>query len=157
MNRHEMARFFGKVRVSDTGCWEWTASLNRPGCYGVFWMKVGGKNCRRLAHVVAFLEFVGPYAPELDLDHLCMNKVCCNPAHLEPVSRSENVRRWVKVALTHCPKGHPRTPENTGRQKSVARNQTIDGYSSFCRPCRRAYEREWERRRKAAASKGAAA
>jgi len=45
------------------------------------------------AHRFAYEELVGPIPEGLDLDHLCRNKTCVNPAHLEPVTRAENVRR----------------------------------------------------------------
>jgi hypothetical protein len=46
-----------------------------------------------MAHRVAYEQFVGTVPDGLELDHLCENKACVNPGHLEPVTRSENVRR----------------------------------------------------------------
>ena len=81
-------RFFSRVTFPDSGCWEWTARLNRAG-YGVFAFK--GEN--RLAHRVAYLWLVGDIPPGLALDHLCSTPRCVNPSHLEPVTWSENARR----------------------------------------------------------------
>ena len=76
------------ARDAETGCWNWQLALNAAG-YGII-----GVNCRpRLAHRIAYEEFVGSIPNGLELDHLCKNKRCVNPEHLEAVTRSENVRR----------------------------------------------------------------
>lgn len=74
--------------VGDLGCWEWTAAKAGQG-YGYFW-KDGG--LRRI-HRVVYEELRGPIPSGLDLDHTCRNRACCNPAHLEPVTRTVNLRR----------------------------------------------------------------
>lgn len=56
--------------------------------------------------------FVGPIPDGLQIDHLCRVRHCVNPAHLEPVTIAENVRRGA-AAQTHCKYGHEYTPENT--------------------------------------------
>lgn len=82
-------RFWPKVdRRGDSECWPWLAYLNRNG-YGQF---VGGGEV--LAHRFAYVLLVGPIPTGLTLDHLCFNPGCVNPAHLEPVTRSENAKRW---------------------------------------------------------------
>ena len=91
-----------------------------------------------VAHRYAFELTRGPIPAGLDLDHLCRNKACCNPAHLEPVTRTENQRREKRdgaMAATHCRFGHPYTPENLYRDRHGARH---------CRACLRA---RGERRR----------
>lgn len=82
--------------------------------YGI--TKIGGKTTR--IHRAVYEHFVGRIPPGLTLDHLCRNRACCNPAHLEPVSVGENVLRGVghtarNAAKTHCDNGHEFTPENT--------------------------------------------
>lgn len=52
-----------------------------------------GRNSTRKAHVVAYELWFGPVPAGLELDHLCRNVACCNPAHLEAVTRSVNIRR----------------------------------------------------------------
>ncbi|RHA38691.1 hypothetical protein D1825_13230 [Cellulomonas rhizosphaerae] len=127
-------RFWDKVAVNaETGCWEWTASLNGSG-YGQF----GINHHPVLAHRHAFSTLVGPIGPGLDLDHLCRVRLCCNPAHVEPVTRLEHVHRSPYVisaqnaAKTHCPAGHEYDELNTLRNAQGHR---------FCRACKRASTR----------------
>lgn len=94
-------------------CWIWTGK-RLPAGYGR--MSYGGK--WNLAHRMSYTHLVGPIPEGLDLDHLCRNRACVNPAHLEPVTRSVNLRRGVggpaiNAAKTHCIRGHEFTPENT--------------------------------------------
>lgn len=134
-------RFWSKVSPQpDAGCWLWVASTSSSG-YGQF---SGEQRRRRLAHRVTYETLVGPVPAGLELDHLCRVRRCCNPAHLEPVTRSENHRRGIadevhraqQLAKTHCPKGHQYTPENT-YLKAGARS---------CRRCAVIANREWRAR-----------
>ncbi len=75
-----------------TGCWIWARRLDRHG-YGYF--RLGGKSIR--AHRHYYESEKGEIAPGLDLDHLCRNRACVNPAHLEPVTHVENCRRGALV------------------------------------------------------------
>ena len=110
-----------KVEPKTSGCWIWTGSKNRRG-YGV--LHAGWLGCSSLgAHRAAYEAFREPIPSGLEIDHLCRNKSCVNPDHLETVTRSENVRRAVpfrKYTLRGlCRKGHPldgsRTREVGGR------------------------------------------
>ena len=125
-----LQRFFAKVKIAPGGCWEWQDSL-RDG-YGRF--NIG---CRRVsAHRFAYETFVGPIPDGLEPDHLCRNRSCVNPFHLEPVTRSVNMKRGdagLATALrerakTHCPGGHPYDAVNTYVDRKGWRK---------CRPCRR--------------------
>ena len=95
-------RFAAKYAVSETGCWEWTSTLNNKG-YGRFY---DGKRSV-YAHRWSYERWVGPIPERMDIDHLCRNTRCVNPAHLEAVSHAENIRRGYEAKnQTHCKRGH---------------------------------------------------
>lgn len=91
----------------------------------------------RPVHQVIYEMIIGPIQQGLELDHLCRNHGCVNPAHLEPVTHKENVLRGTSPAAghakqTHCDRGHEFTPQNTllydgGRRRcktcTLARNR----------------------------------
>jgi hypothetical protein len=100
--------------IGENGCWNWH-SVGSDG-YG----RIGVNYKRKLAHRVAYEDFVGAIPDGLQLDHLCFNHRCVNPAHLEPVTGEENRRRAGQAGLmdhkshhTHCKYGHEYTDENT--------------------------------------------
>lgn len=102
-----------RVEHTPDGCWSWTGTLDKNGyAIGMCGSRTDGtRGTRRLARV-AYELWVGPLAPELTVDHLCNNRACLNPVHLEAVAQAENKRR-AALRRTTCRRGHPRTPENT--------------------------------------------
>ncbi len=106
-------------------CWLWTANTMSNG-YGQF--KLSGRG--RGAHRIAYELLVESIPAGLQVDHLCRVRNCVNPAHLEPVSCRENVRRGrgadYQRSKTHCPTGHEYAGANLYR--------TADG-SRRCRRC----------------------
>lgn len=153
------ARFWAKVSENpETGCWEWTGAKNRTGGYGVFGPLADSPYGGRCAHRIAFTVLGGSIPQGFDLDHLCRVRHCVNPAHLEAVTRSENVlrgslpqlRRDTAGTLTHCPQGHEYTDENRAIYAGRGRVHRM------CRTCinarnntpeRKAYMREYHRAR----------
>lgn len=108
----DIDRFWAKVDRSGD-CWEWLAHRNWGG-YGRFWW--GGRLGQ--AHRFAFQLTHGPIPLGLTIDHLCRNRGCVNPAHLEAVSMRENTLRGIggpanNARKTHCYLGHPLDEANT--------------------------------------------
>ena len=135
-------RFWSKVRIADSGCWEWTASRFHTG-YGQYKGALSAA-----AHREAYLTLVGPVPEPLVMDHLCRVRHCVNPAHLEPVTQQVNILRGdlpaVNVSRSNtetCRNGlHPWTEENIKINVTSGRKQ--------CEPClAESYRRAAERRR----------
>ncbi len=125
-----------KIVVSDSGCWEWQGTIDANG-YGV----VRGSF---RAHQLTFTRYVGPVPEGLEIDHLCRNRACCNPQHLEAVTHQENLRRAAKARprRTHCVRGHEWSETNT---------RVCEDGRRCCRSCER--EKAAEQRRRAKATK----
>ncbi len=136
MVRSDVAtRFWEKVERTG-GCWLWTGGRSTKG-YAYAW------NGERvvLAHRMAYEMVAGPIPDGLQLDHVaergCTNKHCVNPAHLEPVTLQENLRRGTRnngqAAKTHCKRGHPFSEANTHRTAK----------QRHCRQCARDRQRAY--------------
>lgn len=133
-----MQRFWERVDKSGE-CWIWTAGKTVGG-YGVFSF---GKNKQDMAHRWSYKKFVGPIPDGLFIDHLCRNRACVRPSHLEPVTNRENILRGTgfsarHAAKTQCSNGHEFTPENT---KIMRRNGVFR--RRICRICHRKRWNAW--------------
>jgi hypothetical protein len=93
--RRSGPRYLPADRGYETACWVWQWRIGPDG-YGV----VHVRRSPRQAHRVIYESHVGPIPAGLDLDHLCRVRACVNPAHLEPVTRAENIRRGTATKLT---------------------------------------------------------
>lgn len=123
-------RFWAKVdRRGPTECWEWRGA-RQPNGYGHlmvdkrWWM----------AHRYAYTITLGPIPDGLTIDHLCRNRPCVNPVHLEAITMGENTSRGPSApgGRTHCPQGHEYSDENTWREANGKRH---------CRACHRDRQR----------------
>lgn len=141
LTERDIDRFVAKFEIDeDTGCWNWLAG--KRGGYGQF--RLNGK--MQNAHRVSFAYCTAGIPEGKHLDHLCRNRGCVNPVHLEIVTNRENVLRGEgacakNLKKTHCPKGHEYTPENTYTWKTYR----------YCRICvrergRNAYWRDRDSR-----------
>lgn len=109
-------RLMGKVRHDDSGCWTWTGATTRNG-YGKIGCGSTGQDPMRYVHRLSYELNIGPIPAGLVIDHLCRNRLCVNPAHLEAVTIGENVLRGEGITATHarrtsCQRGHPFSGDN---------------------------------------------
>lgn len=127
MKATPVERFWSNVIKTET-CWNYRV-VSHYG-YG----RIGIDYRKYQAHRFSWEINVGPIPEGLDLDHLCRNRACVNPSHLEPVTRQVNLLRGVGATATNaakefCKRGHEFTPENTMVRKEGWRN---------CRACHNA-------------------
>jgi hypothetical protein len=96
-----------------TGCWLWRRSVSSNGYGNAYFDKK-----YILAHRLSYQTFIGPLTPGLQVDHLCRNRLCVNPEHLEEVSQQMNIRRQFDGVedLSLCPRGHDRAFSKTDRR-----------------------------------------
>lgn len=95
--QHVLDRVMDRVDVRGADeCWPWKLSIGSHG-YGQIGWNVDGKNVTTTAHRAAWSATNGPIAGDLTVDHICRNKVCCNPAHLRLLSNVDNARDNVQA------------------------------------------------------------
>ena len=121
-------------RTSLFGCWEWKGNIHSWTGYGR--IRVNDQECSSHRFVYELLR--GPIPKGLTLDHLCRNKTCVNPDHLEPVTAGENALRGfgpcaVNARKIICLRGHRYDENNTYIDKRGRRS---------CKQCRA----EWARK-----------
>jgi hypothetical protein len=115
------------AKTDRTGeCWLWLGAVGTSG-YGV----MGLERSQRVGYVhrIAYSVVNGAIPEGLHIDHLCRNRLCVRPDHLEAVTQQENNVRAASVrwgTYTHCARGHEFTPENTAMR---------DGKYRRCRRC----------------------
>jgi len=123
-----LERLWSHSSVDSKGCWVWKGHVSPSTGYSAIWHQ--GTN--RLIHRVSYEIHKGPIPEGLSIDHLCRNRVCWNPEHLEAVTIKVNIQRGVhrnqNVGKSHCKRGHEFTTGNTYKSPSSPNNRV-------CRTC----------------------
>jgi len=125
-------RCLDKIEIQN-GCWFWTAALDRGG-----YARLNDWPKTYQAHKWLYEYFYN--ISTTNLDHLCRNRSCVNPLHLESVTNKVNILRGIGITAvnarkTQCPHGHAYTPENTDIQHFSY------GVGRSCKTCRRIRQR----------------
>jgi len=127
-------RFDVKVQREGDGCWRWIGMLDKAG-YGRIRDERGRAGESLYAHRVAHIRWKGPIPEGCEVDHLCRNRWCVNPDHLEAVPHKTNMRRGMSPTMIisrtgKCGRGHEVNSENMYFRKDRP------GYW-LCRVCKR--------------------
>ena len=124
LNKRQHINFWAKIDKSGI-CWEWTGSKNNGG-YGLFGLNYKMRSAHRVSYEIKW----GKIPDGLVINHMCRNRGCVNPDHLEVVTQKVNVQKGLagfktglkNRAKTHCPQNHEYTPDNLTKQNNNKRN-----------------------------------
>lgn len=137
-----LQRISNKINFNTVnGCWIWMGAINDGG-YGI--KRHNHRNYR--AHAVLYELLVADIPIGLEIDHLCRNRACVNPDHLEPVTRRENQLRGIGISAryakrTCCKHGHELVEDNIYRRKDSPG-------ARVCKRCNAVRHQELYRRRR---------
>lgn len=135
----DLERFAGKCAfIEETCCWQWTARLDKDGyaARAKIGSRTDGTRREVSPHRWFYEHFVDPIPSGLVIDHLCRNRACVNPWHIEPVTALVNHARGVRALAEVCSKGHPIIGSNEAKRDGGHR----------CRICRNAYHADYQRK-----------
>lgn len=136
MRQRFKTRLIKLAKLGPTACWPWPGHI-RPDGYGSAW-KIGS-NTNMTAHRRAYIETFGDPGSDFVIDHLCRNRACVNPSHLEAVTNEVNLKRGIAPTLiahvtNTCLNGHPLLDDNVVIMSSGHRR---------CRVCLNKWHREY--------------
>jgi len=144
---HLVTYILARIQQQSNGCILWTGPKSNHPNHGYGLVIVGKRRSKagrlygvqRKVHRVVWELLLGPVPHGLCLDHRCRTRLCVNVAHMDPTTPAENVRRGIpaETRVTHCPRGHEYSPENTSYSKTVRGSK-----SRNCKTCLRDKQRE---------------
>lgn len=136
--------FESNIKKSNSGCWDWIGPMDING-YGRFYFEKERKSAHRVSLYLYKNININP-KKGYECDHLCRNRRCVNPDHLEEVTKKENLKRgewfiYINSRKTHCKNGHIFNKENTYEKKNKFGNIQRE-----CRICRSEYRKLYKER-----------
>lgn len=140
MDKTVIQRFWKKVDVrTSKECWRWKGCITNVG-YGFLSYRILGNRIQVGAHRLAYEILRGRIQKDMCIDHLCRNRRCCNPWHMEVVTLGENVLRGfapsaINARKTYCKRGHKFDHENT----YIYTRKTFNAKQRKCRRCRKCF------------------
>lgn len=139
----DSCRFWEKVANGPNGCWNWTGG-RQPNGYAQF--NFGGTGV--LVHRYAYKELIGPLVDGLTIDHLCRNRICVNPAHLEQVTYRENIFRGSNAAVMNSKKAVCQSGHELHGGNLYIHTDRGGGSHRYCRQCNKERMRKWRRKKR---------
>jgi hypothetical protein len=143
---HMLDRFWSKVDFGEWNeCWNWTGG--KINGYGIFRLQGEDGGYNEYAHRLSWCFHFGAFPPDdLQIDHLCRNRSCQNPRHMEIVTSRVNILRGIAPSAynkrkTHCIRGHKFDETNTKHYINYSGNPARQ-----CKECARTYHREYYHR-----------
>ena len=139
----DIERFSKNLKhLPSSDCWEWCGPKDKDG-YATL-VKIGSRkdSSRKQVRLHRWMYefFVEPIPSGLVIDHLCRNRACQNPFHMEPVTQAVNTKRGARATATHCHKGHPLSGPN------VRFGKVPNGWvNRICRTCFREYQSNYQK------------
>lgn len=134
LTKEQWDRFMSNTKEDERGCWVWQRARQANG-YGRVGLRTTTHNYDWVAHRLSWTHLRGPIPDGLVIDHLCRNRACVNPDHLEPVTQKVNVNRGNVVGIKKpCPESHVRATNKNGY--------------GYCRTCNLDAQRRWREMKK---------